>query len=110
MLDDVVKFGFNAGYAVMFFYVISGFLITYTLTQNYRWDWPGIAAFYSNRFIRIFSLYWAMAILALFLIASGLAAIPCGQRARQVHQRSSCSAWIGEWPLVLPGTPMGLLQ
>ena len=36
LLDDVVKFGFNAGYAVMFFYVISGFLITYTLTRNYR--------------------------------------------------------------------------
>src|SRR5215207_489209 len=68
LLDDVVKFGFNAGYAVMFFYVISGFLITYTLTQNYRWDRSGIAAFYRNRFIRIFSLYWATVILAFFLI------------------------------------------
>jgi peptidoglycan/LPS O-acetylase OafA/YrhL len=68
LLDDVVKFGFNAGYAVMFFYVISGFLITYTLTQNYRWDWPGIAAFYRNRFIRIFSLYWATVTLAFFAI------------------------------------------
>ena len=41
-LDDVVKFGFDAGYAVMFFYVISGFLITYTLTRNYKSDWSGI--------------------------------------------------------------------
>ena len=45
-LDDVCKFGFNAGYAVMFFYVISGFLITYTLTRNYEPDRAGIAAFY----------------------------------------------------------------
>ncbi|HET9395217.1 MAG TPA: hypothetical protein VFO36_04095, partial [Nitrospiraceae bacterium] len=41
-LDDVVKFGFNAGYAVMFFYVISGFLITYTLTRNYKRDRSGV--------------------------------------------------------------------
>ena len=68
-LDDVVKFGFNAGYAVMFFYVISGFLITYTLMHNYRWDGPGIAAFYRNRFIRIFSLYWSTVILAFILVA-----------------------------------------
>src|SRR5829696_5079015 len=68
-LDDVVKLGFNAGYAVMFFYVISGFLITYTLTRNYKRDRSGVAAFYSNRFIRIFSLYWPMVILAFLLIA-----------------------------------------
>lgn len=69
-LDDVVKFGFNAGYAVMFFYVISGFLITYTLTRNYKRDRSGVAAFYSNRFIRIFSLYWPMVILAFIFVAS----------------------------------------
>jgi peptidoglycan/LPS O-acetylase OafA/YrhL len=69
-LDDIVKFGFNAGYAVMFFYVISGFLITYTLTRNYKRDRSGLAAFYSNRFIRIFSLYWPMVILAFLFVAS----------------------------------------
>jgi peptidoglycan/LPS O-acetylase OafA/YrhL len=69
-LDDVVKFGFNAGYAVMFFYVISGFLITFTLTRNYATDRSGVTAFYRNRFIRIFSLYWPMVILAFILVAS----------------------------------------
>lgn len=68
-LDDVFKFGFNAGYAVMFFYVISGFLITYTLTRNYKTDRSGFAAFYKNRFIRIFSLYWPMVIVAFILIS-----------------------------------------
>jgi peptidoglycan/LPS O-acetylase OafA/YrhL len=67
-IDDHFKLGFNAGFAVMFFYVISGFLITYTLTRNYRPDAPGIAAFYSNRFIRIFSLYWPLVILAFLLV------------------------------------------
>jgi hypothetical protein len=32
-LDDRLKFGFNSGYAAMFFYVISGFLITFALTS-----------------------------------------------------------------------------
>ena len=56
---DDYKFGFNSGYAVMFFYMVSGFLITYTLTRNYDRDLHGTFKFYKNRFIRIFSLYCA---------------------------------------------------
>jgi peptidoglycan/LPS O-acetylase OafA/YrhL len=66
--EDYYKLGFNAGYAVMFFYVISGFLITFTLTRNYTPDLGGAAAFYRNRFIRIFSLYWPMVLLSFLLI------------------------------------------
>ena len=40
-LDDIFKLGFNAGYAVMFFYVVSGSLITCTLTRNYDRDLRG---------------------------------------------------------------------
>jgi peptidoglycan/LPS O-acetylase OafA/YrhL len=67
---DRLLFGFNAGYAVMFFYVISGFLITYTLSRNYERSLSGAARFYQNRFIRIFALYWPMAILALSTVDS----------------------------------------
>ena len=66
--DDAYKFGFNAGYAVMFFYVISGFLITYTLQRNYRLNATGISAFYRNRFVRIFSLYWPLVLLTFVLV------------------------------------------
>jgi peptidoglycan/LPS O-acetylase OafA/YrhL len=69
-LHDDFKLGFNSGYAVMFFYVISGFLITYTLSRNYKADAAGIAAFYRNRFIRIYSLYWPMVVLT-FLVVGG---------------------------------------
>lgn len=65
--DDIIKFGFNGGYAVMFFYVISGFLITYTLSKNYKRDLAGTLVFYRNRFIRIFALYWPVAILAFWI-------------------------------------------
>jgi peptidoglycan/LPS O-acetylase OafA/YrhL len=67
-MDDHFKLGLNAGYAVMFFYVISGFLITYTLTRNYERDLPGALAFYRKRFIRIFSLYWPLVIVAFLTV------------------------------------------
>ena len=63
LLEDNWKAGFNAGYAVMFFYVISGFLITYTLQRNYKIEPAGLVDFYRNRFIRIFSLYWPLVLL-----------------------------------------------
>jgi peptidoglycan/LPS O-acetylase OafA/YrhL len=66
-LDDYYKFGFNSGYAVMFFYVVSRFLITSTLTRNYDRDLHGTFKFYKNRFVRIFSLYWPLVILT-FLV------------------------------------------
>ena len=46
--EDSYKFGFNNGYAVMFFYVISGFLITYTLRRNYRHDLGGMGSILSQ--------------------------------------------------------------
>jgi peptidoglycan/LPS O-acetylase OafA/YrhL len=71
LFDDKVKFGFNAGYAVMLFYVISGFLITFTLTKNYSRDTGGLRDFYRQRFIRIFSLYWPLVLLS-FLLVGGI--------------------------------------
>jgi peptidoglycan/LPS O-acetylase OafA/YrhL len=58
----------NAAHAVLFFYAISGYLITYTLSRNYERSRVGVAHFYANRFIRIFALYWPM--VALVLITS----------------------------------------
>jgi peptidoglycan/LPS O-acetylase OafA/YrhL len=65
---------FNAGYAVMFFYIISGFLITFTLRKNYDASPNGYAQFYANRFIRIFSLYWPIAIIAFVFVRGGMTA------------------------------------
>lgn len=59
------ELGVNAGYAVMYFYVISGFLMSYVLKNSYSPTRSGTLKFYQSRFIRIFSLYWPMMILAL---------------------------------------------
>lgn len=60
-----LKLGVNAGFAVMMFYVISGFLISTVLAQKYSASPGGTLAFYRSRFIRIFSLYWPLAIVVL---------------------------------------------
>jgi peptidoglycan/LPS O-acetylase OafA/YrhL len=67
-IDGNYTLGFNAGYAVMFFYVISGFLITYTLTRNYDRSLAGTLKFYKKRFIRIFSLYWPLVLVAFLVV------------------------------------------
>ena len=61
-------FGFNAAYAVLFFYLISGYLITYTLSRNYEPSKLGVAHFYTNRAVRIFSLYWPLVVVVLLLM------------------------------------------
>jgi peptidoglycan/LPS O-acetylase OafA/YrhL len=60
--------GLNAGYAVMYFYIISGFLVGYALRNKYPASAEGSITFYKNRFIRIFSLYWPTAFLVLAFI------------------------------------------
>src|SRR3954447_82348 len=64
-VDVVLALGFNAGFAVMFFYVISGFLISYVLNRKYGASTSGATAFYASRFVRIFALYWPLAVVVL---------------------------------------------
>jgi peptidoglycan/LPS O-acetylase OafA/YrhL len=48
----------NPGLAVMFFYMISGFLMSLVLSEKYAATTSGTLQFYQSRFIRIYSLYW----------------------------------------------------
>jgi peptidoglycan/LPS O-acetylase OafA/YrhL len=82
-MTDYFKLGFNAGYAVMFFYVISGFLITYTLSRNYKPGWDGAGSFYRKRFIRIFSLYWPLVLVAFLSCAGSWSAFASSNLLRQ---------------------------
>jgi peptidoglycan/LPS O-acetylase OafA/YrhL len=58
----------NGGFAVMLFYCLSGFLISYILAHKYSDDAPGTRGFYKSRFLRIFPLYWAMLAFSLLLV------------------------------------------
>ncbi len=57
------KLGMNAGFAVMYFYMISGFLISGALANKYPPTPGGTCDFYLSRAIRIFALYWPIALI-----------------------------------------------
>ena len=57
-------FGMNGPFSVLFFYIISGFLISFAISNKYGTTRSGIIRFFDSRFIRIFSLYWPLLILS----------------------------------------------
>ena len=63
--------GLNAGHAVMFFYVISGFLISYVLEGKYPPTPQGTYRFYKSRAIRIYALYWAVYAVSCLILDPG---------------------------------------
>jgi peptidoglycan/LPS O-acetylase OafA/YrhL len=69
-IDTWLKLGVNAGFAVMWFYVISGFLMSMVLAEKYSASFAGTRAFYSARAIRIFCLYWPLLLIVLVLEAN----------------------------------------
>lgn len=70
---EYLKLGMNGGFAVVFFFVISGFLISIGLRYKYSNTRLGTANFYKGRLIRIFSVYWPLVFL--FLVFSPTALV-----------------------------------
>jgi peptidoglycan/LPS O-acetylase OafA/YrhL len=70
-VNNSLVFGVNGGYAVAFFFIISGFLISFVLEDKY--DRPGgTAAFYRARALRIYPLWWCLYLIVPFITGSGL--------------------------------------
>ena len=55
------------GRAVIFFYIVSGFLISYALHEKYPRTTAGTVAFFRSRFLRIFPLWWVLLIVCLLI-------------------------------------------
>jgi peptidoglycan/LPS O-acetylase OafA/YrhL len=55
------------GRAVIFFYIVSGFLISYALHEKYQPTTTGTLAFFRSRFLRIFPLWWVLLIVCLII-------------------------------------------
>jgi peptidoglycan/LPS O-acetylase OafA/YrhL len=60
--------GIVGPYAVLWFYVISGFLISMVLDTKYSADPKGTAAFYKSRLLRIFPLWTAIFLFCAFVV------------------------------------------
>lgn len=58
--DTNWAFNIVAGRAVMFFYIVSGFLMSYVLDCKYPPTSTGTYQFFKSRFLRIYPLWWAL--------------------------------------------------
>lgn len=55
-------------YAVFGFYILSGYLMTFIMQENYGYDRTGLAKYALNRFLRIYPIYWLSCLISLILI------------------------------------------
>lgn len=67
-----VNLNFIGQYAVFGFFVLSGYLMTFIMQNNYGYSLQGISGYAVNRFLRIYPLYWfSCAVAALILLTLG---------------------------------------
>lgn len=64
----IFSFPTLGNYAVSFFFILSGFLMTYVMQKTYYYDLAGIKLFWVNRFLRLYPTYWIILILSLPVI------------------------------------------
>jgi peptidoglycan/LPS O-acetylase OafA/YrhL len=58
------------GRSVVFFYIVSGFLMSYVLDSKYPRTKAGTYQFYKSRFLRIYPLWWAMVAFSTVTVSS----------------------------------------
>ena|SRR5262249_2140982 len=63
-IDPLWTFNVLGGRSVIYFYIVSGFLISFVLHTKYPETGKGTRAFFWSRFLRIYPLWWALLIAA----------------------------------------------
>jgi peptidoglycan/LPS O-acetylase OafA/YrhL len=66
--DHYARVPLIGGYAVFGFFVLSGFLMTLIMQENYGYTMRGIGAYGLNRFLRIYPLYWVNCLIGLAVL------------------------------------------
>jgi len=56
------------GYAVFGFYILSGYLMTFIMQNNYGYGRTGLAKYALNRVLRIYPIYWLSCVISMILI------------------------------------------
>lgn len=95
--------GLNAGYAVMYFYVISGFLISFVLEHKYPRSIVGTVEFYKSRVVRIYSLWWCVYLFS--VIAFWPEARQISSSGRFLDQITSLALFGSDWRVAFAGYP-----
>jgi peptidoglycan/LPS O-acetylase OafA/YrhL len=100
------------GRAVIFFYIVSGFLISYVLNNKYPATAAGTRAFYRSRFLRIYPLWW---VILLVCVAIGAARGSGGAAGYVAPAALIGSDWLvafrhyplPDWAVFPPGAEIG---
>jgi peptidoglycan/LPS O-acetylase OafA/YrhL len=58
------------GRSVVFFYIVSGFLMSYVLDSKYPRTKAGTFQFYKSRFLRIYPLWWAIVVFSTITVST----------------------------------------
>lgn len=68
MLSHLLQVPIIGHYAVFAFFVLSGFLMTTIMQETYGYNIAGLQKYLINRFLRLYPLYWVIALLTILLI------------------------------------------
>jgi len=68
--DASWSLNFIGGRSVVFFYIVSGFLMSYVLDSKYPRTKAGTYQFYKSRFLRIYPLWWAMVVFSTVTVSA----------------------------------------
>jgi peptidoglycan/LPS O-acetylase OafA/YrhL len=71
MADFRLALSLTGGVSVLFFYVVSGFLISFILDSKYPRGVKGTLAFYKSRFLRIYPLWVAVFLFSALIVTHG---------------------------------------
>jgi len=89
--------GVAGNWAVVAFFILSGFLMTAVMTGTYGYSPQGIARFAANRALRLFPSYYFL----LALVIGALILRPDGASDR-VHLPVTLEGWLANFSLVFP--------
>lgn len=85
-------------YSVHFFFVLSGFLMTYVMSENYNYDLNGFNNFWINRILRLYPIYWILLIICFLLIVF----FPQAERGTMINLPLTIKDWLYNLFLIYP--------
>ena len=86
-------------YAVHFFYLLSGFLMTLIMNKKYGFNLRGFKMFWISRILRLFPAYWLILITTVFVI-SGLP--EDYQLHKHMYLPSEIKGWVYNLTMIFP--------
>ncbi|OGQ64725.1 MAG: hypothetical protein A3I81_07705, partial [Deltaproteobacteria bacterium RIFCSPLOWO2_02_FULL_55_12] len=87
---------FSGWYAVFSFYILSGYLMTFVLNENYGFHWDGLRRYFTNRTLRIYPTLWAVILFSLPFVAY----LPISDFHRNIYLPTSAYDWLRNLTLI----------